>query len=181
MEIPDGFRRILPRRIIVASGPPYKFCRVCSCNTVLHHLSEKPWACGFCGECPGLETADLDVLLAEFLARPGRQQRPWVSLAVRQAALERDGMICRYCARKVHRRKNGPGKLHFDHVIPCALGGRSTLENIVVSCRTCNLDKKDRMVDTWLAEMEEMAKFDTTSRLRLAAIRANLTVGAAAA
>jgi 5-methylcytosine-specific restriction endonuclease McrA len=181
MVIPEGFRRILPHRAIVANGPPYRFCRACSCNTVLHHLSEKPWECGYCGECPGLETAELDAMIAAFLARPGRQQRPWIPLAVRQAALERDGMICRYCGRRVHRRKTGPGQLHFDHVIPCALGGPSTLENIVVSCRTCNLDKKDRMVDAWLADLEEMAEFETYSGLRLAKIRATLSAADPAA
>jgi 5-methylcytosine-specific restriction endonuclease McrA len=65
--------------------------------------------------------------------------------------LERDGMICRYCGRKVHQRRTGPGKLHLDHVTPHSKGGLTTVENIVVSCRKCNLAKSDADARTLLA------------------------------
>ena len=181
MEIPAAFRSVLPHRIIVASGAPYKYCRVCSCNTVLHRLSEKPWTCNYCGECPGLESADLDAMIEEFLARGGARRRPWIPLPVRKAVLERDGMVCRYCGCRVHMRKSGPCKLNFDHVIPYILGGPTTVENLAVCCRACNLDKKDRTVEVWLVEMEEMAEFDTRSGMRLAKIMANLAAADPAA
>jgi 5-methylcytosine-specific restriction endonuclease McrA len=110
---------------------------------LLHKLSEQPWRCNRCQECPGLETAELDAMIQEWLTRTVQGRRPSVPTAVRAAVLARDGMACRYCGRKVHQRKTGPGRLHFDHVIPHSRGGLPTIENIVVSCRGCNLAKSD--------------------------------------
>ncbi len=48
----------------------------------------------------------------------------------------RDGFTCQYC----HRRP-GVRELNLDHVMPRSRGGRSTWENLVTSCRECNLRK----------------------------------------
>lgn len=58
--------------------------------------------------------------------------------------IARDGMVCRHCGTAV---VNGGGRnecfapnyLHFDHVKPWALGGDHSVDNLVVSCATCNL------------------------------------------
>nr|WP_239542877.1 HNH endonuclease signature motif containing protein [Micromonospora terminaliae] len=50
-------------------------------------------------------------------------------------------MRCRYCDRRVHLRRSGPGRLHIDHVEPYSLVRRHTLDNLVVSCQRCNLSK----------------------------------------
>jgi len=148
MEIPPGFRQRLLVPALIPRGE-FRWCRVCAHNVMLHHLSAQPWKCGSCPECPGLETAELDALIQEWLTRTLQGCRPSIPLGVRRAVLERDGMICRYCGRKVHRRKTGPGKLHFDHVVPHCRGGRPTVENIVVSCRTCNLRKSAADAEEW--------------------------------
>lgn len=49
----------------------------------------------------------------------------------------RDGGRCRNC--------NSTVELQFDHVIPVALGGANTAENIELLCRTCNLRKSARL------------------------------------
>jgi 5-methylcytosine-specific restriction endonuclease McrA len=48
----------------------------------------------------------------------------------------RDANTCQYCARQLPRID-----LNLDHVIPRARGGRTTWENIVCCCITCNLKK----------------------------------------
>ncbi len=48
----------------------------------------------------------------------------------------RDRWECQYCEDTFHTKE-----LTFDHVIPRARGGRTTWENIVASCRRCNLLK----------------------------------------
>lgn len=48
----------------------------------------------------------------------------------------RDGFTCQYC-----NRRPGVRELNLDHVMPRSRGGRSTWENLVTSCRTCNLRK----------------------------------------
>ncbi len=48
----------------------------------------------------------------------------------------RDDNTCQYCAKKLPRTE-----LNLDHVIPRALGGRTTWENVVCCCVPCNLKK----------------------------------------
>jgi len=51
----------------------------------------------------------------------------------------RDDFTCQYCGDRPPR-----SQLNLDHVIPRAQGGRTTWENIVASCVTCNRRKGGR-------------------------------------
>jgi len=53
----------------------------------------------------------------------------------------RDKFICQYCCG--HRPTED---LSFDHVVPRSRGGRTTWENVVTACRTCNLVKGHRLL-----------------------------------
>ena len=57
----------------------------------------------------------------------------------RRNLLLRDSYTCQYCARTPSVRD-----LNLDHVMPRSRGGGTTWENLVVSCRRCNLDKGNR-------------------------------------
>jgi len=57
----------------------------------------------------------------------------------RKNILIRDGYICQYCGEKFLS-----GELELEHVIPRALCGLSTWENLVAACRDCNARKADR-------------------------------------
>jgi len=48
----------------------------------------------------------------------------------------RDDYTCQYC-----ETRPGVKELNLDHVMPRSRGGRSTWENLVTSCRACNLRK----------------------------------------
>jgi len=48
----------------------------------------------------------------------------------------RDGFCCQYCGAR--------GDLTFDHVVPRALGGITSWENVVAACSRCNLRKGAR-------------------------------------
>lgn len=63
--------------------------------------------------------------------------------AIKTAVYKRDGRKCHYCADE-----NGP--FHLDHVIPRSRGGLDTVENLVVACKSCNMDKGDRTLEEWL-------------------------------
>lgn len=65
--------------------------------------------------------------------------RVQVSKVVRFEIFKRDGFRCVYCSA-------GPTEepLHVDHVHPVALGGDNRPENLVTSCRSCNLGKGAR-------------------------------------
>lgn len=51
----------------------------------------------------------------------------------------RDDFTCQYCGERPPR-----SQLNLDHVVPRAQGGRTTWENVVASCVTCNRRKGGR-------------------------------------
>lgn len=58
----------------------------------------------------------------------------------RQNIFLRDKNTCQYCQRKFKR-----SELNIDHVIPMSRGGKTTWDNIVCSCLTCNNQKGGRI------------------------------------
>jgi 5-methylcytosine-specific restriction endonuclease McrA len=62
---------------------------------------------------------------------------PAIPPNVRQAVLDRDDYICRYCGRRSQT-------MEVDHIIPVSQGGTSTLGNLVTACRECNRKKAGR-------------------------------------
>jgi 5-methylcytosine-specific restriction endonuclease McrA len=66
------------------------------------------------------------------LIRPRRQPIKFS----RQNIYLRDNFRCQYCGGRV-----GSQELNLDHVIPRALGGKTTWENIVTCCIPCNVQK----------------------------------------
>lgn len=54
----------------------------------------------------------------------------------RRNLLLRDGYTCQYCGKEP-----GARELNVDHVLPKSRGGRESWDNLVISCRPCNLRK----------------------------------------
>jgi 5-methylcytosine-specific restriction endonuclease McrA len=90
--------------------------------------------------------------------RPGRRESLWRRLVrwhidtqdipyhreripreVRHAVLRRDGSLCRYCGIECG------SQFDLDHVYPSSLGGKTTVNNLVVACRPCNRAKGARV------------------------------------
>jgi HNH endonuclease len=68
----------------------------------------------------------------------GREQRPRgqrqaIPREVRQAVFERDGGQCAECGSKFD--------LQYDHLLPVALGGATTVDNLQLLCGECNRTK----------------------------------------
>lgn len=53
---------------------------------------------------------------------------------------------CLYCGIKVEKRVN----LHLDHKIPLSKNGNHTIDNIAISCASCNLRKGTKSVKEFL-------------------------------
>ena len=71
---------------------------------------------------------------------------PRTAKGARRATIRRDGYACRYCGRRVYGGDcpiDRPERLTVDHVIPLALGGANTSENMVVACQEHNSAKED--------------------------------------
>ena len=58
----------------------------------------------------------------------------------RRAVFERDKYVCQYCGKEFKENE-----LNLDHVIPRDYGGKTTWENIVTSCISCNSRKANRL------------------------------------
>lgn len=144
--LPDGFRSFLPYDVRNALEYIFNKCRACDHHPSWHFLpARNPWRCSADGcTCAGLSHEILDAYVEQWSAvkRPG--SRPAIPQWVIRAVIARDGMVCRYCSRRVHKRRRGPGRLHLDHVVPFSEGGKATPDNIVVACARCNLSKGNR-------------------------------------
>ena len=57
------------------------------------------------------------------------------------ALIQRDGAVCVWCGREPWRRD-----LTAEHLMPRSRGGRTSLENLTVACRTCNKRRGTRPV-----------------------------------
>jgi 5-methylcytosine-specific restriction endonuclease McrA len=68
-------------------------------------------------------------------ADPSRRER--IPEDVQRLVFRRDGGRCVKCGSRE--------LLQFDHVIPVALGGSSTAENLQVLCTNCNREKSDSL------------------------------------
>jgi len=68
---------------------------------------------------------------------PVATSRVPIPAGLRFAVLRRDGFRCAYCGQG-----EGDGvKLHIDHLVPVALGGKNEIDNLVTACQHCNLGK----------------------------------------
>jgi len=53
--------------------------------------------------------------------------------------------VCYYCQKHCLS-----GDIHFDHIVPLSKGGAHSVENLCVSCATCNLTKKAKPIHAWI-------------------------------
>ena len=72
----------------------------------------------------------------------GRNFSEAIQFGVVKANLEKhNGKIqCELCSKQIF----SIGDCHFDHIVPYAKGGTSTLENCQILCVECNLKKSDK-------------------------------------
>ena len=95
----------------------------------------------------------------------------YITVETRKAVYERDKYTCQYCGKvgtliyrfgricvvenpnnvsmkSSHGSYNGRDVIPFqiDHIIPVCYGGKSTLENLKLSCRKCNMKKGYRLL-----------------------------------
>lgn len=67
-------------------------------------------------------------------------QRSLMSDSLRYDILQRDGFRCVLCGRTA---QDGV-KLHVDHIVPIAKGGKTISSNLRTLCEACNLGKSDK-------------------------------------
>jgi hypothetical protein len=76
-----------------------------------------------------------------------------VSSRLRYEIMRRDGFACIYCGARPPA-----AVLHVDHVMPIALGGTDTAENLATACEQCNQGKSATGPEqATVAEVDERA------------------------
>lgn len=96
----------------------------------------------------------LDTLIAKLEARKfAKTERPrtardssnprHIPAEVKRAVVERDGGRCTFVGDHGHRCESREA-LEFDHAVPVARGGRSTLDNVRLRCQTHNQLEAER-------------------------------------
>ena len=75
----------------------------------------------------------LDRAHAALAGEAAAQRRQPIAREVRLAVFERDGGRCVECGSRFD--------IQYDHVIPVALGGAATAENLQILCASCNQAK----------------------------------------
>jgi len=108
-------------------------------------------------------------------ARPRRQRRPCtnprtIPVATRRTVFERDGGQCTFESEGGHRCSAREG-LHYDHIIPFALGGKSTQENLRLRCGPHNVLEAERTFgESFIdAKRDESRRMASEARARRAA------------
>jgi len=77
----------------------------------------------------------LVIRLVYYVRIPYRVKLP----VSRRAVLVRDAYTCQYCTKSFAHTK-----LTLDHVLPRSRGGKTTWENIVTACKSCNNKKGNK-------------------------------------
>ncbi len=101
----------------------------------------------YLGKAEVLHAHETEEPIAECFVRPSvvklrhhvRRPLPELKLS-RRTIFARDQYICQYCGQ-------ASKDLTIDHVIPKRHGGQSVWENLVCSCRRCNMKKGDKLLN----------------------------------
>ena len=106
------------------------------------------------------------------LAKNERDPKREPDNQLKQAVIDRDGYRCRFCGipvvrgevrKAIHLQYRDPLPwgdpnasqhaafqcfwLQFDHVLPHSRGGRTNLDNLVITCGPCNFGRAERTLD----------------------------------
>jgi 5-methylcytosine-specific restriction endonuclease McrA len=97
-------------------------------------------------------------------ARPANPDSRHIPEAMREAVWERDGGRCTFTSESGHRCECRT-HLEFDHIIPFARGGETSVENLQLRCRAHNQFDAERTYGaTFIARKREAAREDAEER-----------------
>lgn len=75
-----------------------------------------------------------------------------IPVNLRRMVIERDGLRCVYCDEDLTN-----AEVHLDHVIPESQGGATSLSNLQVTCRKCNLAKGTLTESEFVSKLRQRA------------------------
>lgn len=89
-------------------------------------------------------------------------KRDGISKKMRFEVFKRDSFRCQYCGR------NAPDViLEVDHIHPVAEGGKTSMLNLITSCRDCNRGKGKRILSDDAEVVRQMTELERLNERRL--------------
>ena len=73
----------------------------------------------------------------------------------------RDNFACQYCDENFL-----VNELTFDHLVPKCMGGKTTWENVVSACTSCNVKKGRRLLKNVVMKLRKMPVKPTSNQLQ---------------
>lgn len=104
--------------------------------------------------------SSVGLILKGTLNKNKRDRTRFASKSQRRQILKRDKFCCRYCGERV-----AINTAHIDHVVPWSMGGPTTDENLVTSCRTCN-EAKSNYVGIWPKSVRDIQDYNNATGRR---------------
>ena len=95
-----------------------------------------------------------------------RSVADYIPAAVRREVYEREGGTCAYVGEG-QRRCGSTLRLEYQHIVPVARGGRSTLENITLYCRAHNLLQAEKDFGAEHVRRKQLERSAADSLVRL--------------
>ncbi len=133
--------------------------KVCLCQSQIHsHISKINTAtiCDnhhgryICAECA--KHLSLEVMAMPDEPKRNKTEREKLTPRMRWEVLDKYACTCQGCGRKPPEVK-----VHVDHKMPIAQGGKTEMDNLHVLCEACNLGKSDKMPSQKTMELWSMA------------------------
>lgn len=81
------------------------------------------------------------------------QQGTLKGYTIKSYLLEKYGHTCQYCGGM-----SGDNKLQVEHIICKTNGGSNSIKNLTIACSTCNKEKDNLNLDTWLTILNLIKK-----------------------
>ncbi len=76
--------------------------------------------------------------------------RDRIPVGIKEQVLQRDEYICQYCGTHCFDTYvQDPKSVTLDHFFPRSAGGRNDIDNLITSCRDCNLHKGQKLFDSF--------------------------------
>jgi len=125
-----------------------KTCQYCNKKYTTHNKIKQKYCSKECGS-----QAQKRRLKSAIYGRIDITNPSYTFLKIRFEIFKRDKFRCQYCGRNPREDKC---KLVIDHIIPKARGGEDKVDNLITSCKECNLGKRD-----FLLEVKQLIKNQT--------------------
>lgn len=109
---------------------------------ICHPIGDK-W---LCEDCIDRYSLSYKPIVDDREKKTGQNERNKLTPSLRFTILERDEFTCRACGRSPLR--GDAAKLHVDHIVPIASGGKTRESNLQTLCQDCNLGKGARTVNS---------------------------------